>query len=55
MTVKQTVVDELQERRAQRAAGATGVAVIKVLPLESGDRLTRREFERRYEAMPHVK
>jgi Uma2 family endonuclease len=24
-------------------------------PLESGDRLTRTEFERRYEAMPHLK
>ncbi len=24
-------------------------------PLESGDRLTRPEFERRYEALPHVK
>jgi hypothetical protein len=24
-------------------------------PLEAGDRLTRVEFERRYEAMPHVK
>jgi Uma2 family endonuclease len=24
-------------------------------PLENGDRLTRAEFERRYEAMPHVK
>jgi len=24
-------------------------------PLESGDRLTAREFERRYEAMPHIK
>ena len=24
-------------------------------PLESGDRLTRHEFERRYTAMPHVK
>lgn len=24
-------------------------------PLESGDHLTRREFERRYHAMPHVK
>ena len=23
-------------------------------PLENGDRLTRKEFERRYEAMPHV-
>jgi Uma2 family endonuclease len=26
-----------------------------VLPLESGDRLTRAEFERRYHAMPHIK
>jgi hypothetical protein len=24
-------------------------------PLESGDHLTRDEFERRYEAMPHLK
>jgi Uma2 family endonuclease len=27
----------------------------EVLPLEPGDRLTREEFERRYEAMPHLK
>ena len=26
-----------------------------VPPLENGDRLTRDEFERRYEAMPHIK
>ncbi len=26
-----------------------------ILPLENGDRLTRREFERRYRAMPDVK
>jgi hypothetical protein len=26
-----------------------------VLPLESGDKLSREEFERRYELMPHVK
>jgi Uma2 family endonuclease len=26
-----------------------------VRPLQAGDRLTRAEFERRYEAMPHVK
>ncbi len=24
-------------------------------PLEAGDHLTRREFERRYQAMPHIK
>lgn len=26
-----------------------------LLPLENGDRLTRREFERRFDAMPHLK
>jgi Uma2 family endonuclease len=26
-----------------------------ILPIENGDRLTRDEFERRYEAMPHLK
>ena len=29
--------------------------VIQIPPLESGDRLTRYEFERRYEAMPDIK
>jgi Uma2 family endonuclease len=33
-----------------------GEALRRALPpLESGDRLTRAEFERRYQAMPHVK
>src|SRR5688572_1665221 len=27
----------------------------KIPPLENGDRLTREEFERRYDAMPHLK
>ncbi|NJM72444.1 MAG: Uma2 family endonuclease [Scytonema sp. RU_4_4] len=27
----------------------------KLPPLESGDRLTRQEFERRYQTMPHIK
>src|SRR5438874_13773040 len=27
----------------------------KIPPLQNGDRLTRAEFERRYEAMPHLK
>jgi len=35
---------------------ATGKpTTITLLPLESGDRLTRTEFERRYQAMPHLK
>src|SRR5438477_7908082 len=29
--------------------------LLEVPPLEPGDRLTRAEFERRYEAMPHIK
>ena len=29
--------------------------VISVLPLENGDRLSRYEFERRYQAMPHLR
>src|SRR5205807_3552912 len=28
---------------------------VAIPPLEPGDRLTREEFERRYDAMPHVK
>jgi len=36
-------------RRAQRAEVG-----VRIPPLENGDRLTRREFERRYEAMPRV-
>ena len=27
----------------------------KILPLENGDRLSRLEFERRYQAMPELK
>jgi hypothetical protein len=29
--------------------------VAEILSLVPGDRLTRKEFERRYEVMPHVK
>ena len=35
--------------------GASGWSNGRPPPLENGDRLTRIEFERRYEAMPHVK
>jgi len=33
----------------------TSPRFLPVLPLENGDHLTRSEFERRYEAMPHLK
>ena len=37
--------------------GTTSAAkqAAKVPPLQNGDRLTRSEFERRYEAMPELK
>ena len=36
-------------------ASATGDATVWIPPLESGDRLSREEFERRYNAMPELK
>jgi Uma2 family endonuclease len=35
--------------------GRTGASVRPLPPLENGDRLTRAEFERRYDAMPELK
>jgi Uma2 family endonuclease len=44
------------ERTAKKEVRAQPTAHIKdVPPLKHGDRLTREEFERRYEAMPHLK
>ena len=37
------------------AKTTTGSKPPRILPLEHGDHLTREEFERRYEAMPHVR
>ena len=67
MNIEQTAEDRVQRECAQ----STGSLRNKLLsrrrthvvdkkkvappPLENGDRLTRREFERRYDAMPHVK
>jgi Uma2 family endonuclease len=34
---------------------ATPQRILSTLPLENGDRLSRHEFERRYQAMPQVK
>lgn len=39
-----------------RSSSSTVASCVERVPrLENGDRLTRPEFERRYEAMPHVK
>jgi hypothetical protein len=53
MAVQPAATSEHQETRARRAA--RGVKRDALPPLASGDRLTRHEFEQRYEAMPHVK
>jgi len=42
-------------RAIQTVSPGINLPAAKVLPLEPGDRLTRPEFERRYEAMPHLK
>jgi Uma2 family endonuclease len=43
----------IQQAKTPEPANDFGTGA--VIPLESGDRLTRAEFERRYDAMPHVK
>ena len=45
---------QIDERVEPRTASPAHV-VATIPPLESGDRLTRAEFERRYDAMPHLK
>jgi Uma2 family endonuclease len=40
---------------SQSASPEAAAVVREVPPLENGDQLTRPEFERRYEAMPHLK
>ncbi len=43
------------DRTTQAAAVPMVVPPSSIPPLHNGDRLTRVEFERRYEAMPGVK
>lgn len=50
MALPQSVADELHRQQAQ-----TDLRVVKLPPLDNGDRLTREEFERRYHAMPLLK
>ena len=56
MEVSQTLAEK-QKSTGNDSTGEqrSSAAVIPLPPLESGDRLTREEFERRYEAMPEVK
>ena len=67
MNIGQTAEDKFQKAYAQPTGslrgkplnrGQTCIVERKNLappPLENGDRLTRCEFERRYDAMPHIK
>ena len=54
MITEQTLEDRPQEISAQPTV-QNGYKKRDLPPLESGDRLTRQEFERRYHAMPYVK
>lgn len=48
-TTKETTAQQVGK------SGSTSTRPPQPLPLETGDRLTRAEFERRYQAMPSVK
>ncbi|MBI3362527.1 MAG: Uma2 family endonuclease [Chloroflexi bacterium] len=48
MAVRQAIPGKVEDRALPRRPPAAP-------SLENGDRLTRAEFERRYEAMPHIK
>ncbi len=41
--------------RTARTPATPAPTPAEILPLENGDHLTRAEFERRYDAMPHLK
>jgi len=51
MPETEVMTDELQQPPVSHPAPDS----VALPPLESGDRLTRSEFERRYDAMPHLK
>lgn len=47
-------VSDIMPDRVETATDERGVGVEQIPPLEPGDRLSRNEFERRYEAMPKL-
>jgi len=55
MAMRQLVVPQSWKGHALLPGRSVAVATPKVPPLENGDRLSRYEFERRYNAMPHIK
>ncbi len=55
MAIQNTSRGTEHGEREPARAGGTPAPLAMLPPLENGDRLTRAEFERRYEAMPHLK
>ena len=55
MEVSPTLTDKQKSTRNAPTGEQCSSAAAILPPLENGDRLTREEFERRYEAMPDVK
>ena len=55
MTLAEVMTVETPVRPGYAPTRVPKPPVVRIPPLENGDRLTRREFERRYEAMSHVK
>ena len=55
MVTKEVVSSRNRVEEAKQARRTPDATRVKLPPLQSGDRLTRYEFERRYQAMPHLK
>ena len=55
MTRKDTAPESHAPAMRNQEEYALNTAPVGLLPLESGDRLTRREFERRYSGRPDIK
>jgi len=55
MTLAEVMTVETPVRPGYAPTRVPKPPVVRIPPLENGDRLTRREFERRYAAMPHIK
>ncbi len=55
MATRERIGKRQSDDQGQRGMAPAAEVVATIPPLESGDRLTRVEFERRYDAMPHLK
>ncbi len=55
MAMNKVAINKDQKQLGVDDTALSATAGSPIPPLQSGDRLTRYEFERRYEAMPHLK